>query len=63
MLSYAFCDEVLQQILLEPLRNNLIDLVKKRLHGELTPCSECSLHCSSPCNGPEANFHIDPSKL
>ncbi len=63
MLSYAFCDEVLQQILLEPVRNKLIDLVKKRLHGELTPCQECSLHCSSPCNGPEANFHIDPSKL
>ena len=63
MLSYAFCDEVLQQILLEPVRNSLIDLVKKRLHGELTPCSECSLHCSSPCNGPEVNFHIDPTKL
>ena len=63
MLSYAFCDEVLQQILLEPVRNSLIDLVKKRLHGELTPCSECSLHCSTPCNGPEANFHIDPTKL
>ncbi len=63
MLSYAFCDEVLQQILLEPVRNSMMDLVKKRLHGELTPCSECSLHCSSPCNGPEVNFHIDPSKL
>lgn len=63
MLSYAFCDEVLQQIQLEPLRNNLIDLVKKRLHGELTPCSECSLYCSTPCNGPEVNFHIDPAKL
>ena len=63
MLSYAFCDEVLQQILLEPVRNSLIDLVKKRLHGELTPCSECSLNCSSPCNGPEVNFYIDPAKL
>lgn len=63
LLLYAFCDEVLQQISLTSLRENLSDLVKKRLHGELTPCSECSLHCSSPCNGPEVNFHIDPSKL
>lgn len=63
LLLYAFCDEVLQQIMLEPLRDNLIDLVKKRLHGELTPCSECSLQCSTPCNGPEVNFRIDPDKL
>ena len=63
MLLYAFCDEVLQQIAFEPLRETLVDLVKKRLHGELTLCSECALHCSTPCNGPEANFYIDPSKL
>jgi len=63
LLLYAFCDEVLQQIELEPLRQRLIDLVKKRLHGELTLCSECALHCSTPCNGPEVNFHIDPDKL
>lgn len=63
LLLYAFCDEVLQQITLEPLRETLVDMVKKRLHGELTPCSECSLRCSSPCNGPEVDFHIDPDKL
>ncbi|MCQ2273188.1 MAG: Fe-S cluster assembly protein SufD [Bacteroidales bacterium] len=63
LLSYAFCDEVLQQIMLPTLRDNLIDLVKKRLHGELTPCSECSLQCSTPCNGPDVNFYIDPEKL
>ena len=63
LLLYAFCDEVLQQITLAPLRDRLVDLVKKRLHGELTLCSECALHCSSPCNGPEANFYIDPDKL
>lgn len=63
LLLYAFCDEVLQQIEMEPLRDRLVDLVKKRLHGELTLCSECALHCSSPCNGPEVNFVIDPSKL
>ncbi len=63
LLLYAFCDEVLQQITMPSLRDNLIDLVKTRLHGELTPCSECSLQCSTPCNGPEVNFHIDTSKL
>ena len=63
LLLYAFCDEVLQQIAFEPLRDNLVDMVKKRLHGELTLCSDCALHCGSPCNGPEANFYIDPSKL
>lgn len=63
LLLYAFCDEVLQQIELQPLRERLSDLVKKRLHGELTLCSECALHCNTPCNGPEVNFHIDPSKL
>lgn len=63
MLLYAFCDEVLQQIAFDPLREKLVDLVKKRLHGELTLCSDCALHCSTPCNGPEANFYIDPTKL
>lgn len=63
ILLYAFCDEVLQQINLEPLRDRLVDMVKKRLHGELSACSDCALHCSTPCNGPEVNFHIDPSKL
>ena len=63
LLRYAFCDEVLQQIAFDPLRERLSDMVKKRLHGELTLCSECALHCSTPCNGPEVNFQIDPTKL
>ena len=63
LLLYAFCDEVLQQIEFQPLRDTLVDMVKKRLHGELTLCSDCALHCSTPCNGPEAQFYIDPAKL
>ncbi len=63
MLSYAFCDEVIRNIGISSLRDAVGDMVKKRLHGELTPCDECALHCTSPCNGPEANFHIDPTKL
>ncbi|MBR1834547.1 MAG: Fe-S cluster assembly protein SufD [Bacteroidales bacterium] len=63
LLLYAFCDEVLQQIEFEPLRDTLVDMVKKRLHGELTLCADCALHCGTPCNGPEVNFYIDPAKL
>lgn len=63
LLLYAFCDEVLQGIALPALRERLSDMVKKRLHGELTPCAECALHCGTPCNGPEVDFRIDPSKL
>lgn len=63
MLSYAFCDEVIRMIALPELRELVGDMVKKRLHGELTPCVECAIQCSSPCNGPDANFNIDPAKL
>lgn len=62
LMLYAFCDEVIQKIELEALRDRLCDMVKKRLHGELTVCSECALNCSSPCNG-EVYFPIDVSKL
>ena len=63
MLSYAFCDEVIRGIGIAELREVVEDMVKKRLHGELTSCAECAIACSSPCNGPDAHFDIDPSKL
>jgi len=64
MLSYAFCDEVVSCITIDSLRDTIGDMVKKRLHGELMPpCDECAIPCTSPCNGTEANFHIDPAKL
>ncbi|MCR5424403.1 MAG: Fe-S cluster assembly protein SufD [Bacteroidales bacterium] len=65
MLLYAFCDEVIQKIAIPALRERLSDMVKKRLHGELNVCSDCALHCSTPCNGEEAGatFKIDVSKL
>ena len=64
MLSYAFCDEVIRGIAIESLRNAVGDMVKKRLHGELSPsCDECAIRCTTPCNGEVANFKIDPSKL
>ena len=63
MLSYAFCDEVIRSIDIESLRDAVGDMVKKRLHGELTSCADCAIACKNPCNGPNAHFDIDPSKL
>lgn len=62
LLLYAFCDEVIQRIELAAVRDRLSDMVKKRLHGELTVCAECALNCSTPCSG-EIHFPIDVSKL
>ena len=64
MLSYAFCDEVIRGIGIDSLRDAVGDMVKKRLHGELMPsCDECAIRCTTPCNGAQAVFHIDPDKL
>jgi len=64
MLSYAFCDEVIRGIAIDSLRDAVGDMVKKRLHGELQPsCDECAIRCTTPCNGAEAHFVIDPEKL
>ena len=64
MLSYAFCDEVVRAIAIESLRDAVGDMVKKRLHGELSAsCDECAIRCTTPCNGEMANFRIDPGKL
>lgn len=63
MLSYAFCDEVIHNIGITELRQAIEDMVKKRLHGELLPCSNCAIPCNSPCNGDEAHFEIDVTKL
>lgn len=63
MLSYAFCDEVIRAIDIPSLRDAVGDMVKKRLHGELTSCADCAIACANPCNGPDAHFEIDPNKL
>ncbi len=63
MLSYAFCDEVIRNISIPELRQAIEDMVKKRLHGELLPCGNCAIPCSSPCNGDDARFEIDVTRL
>lgn len=62
LLLFAFCNEVIAHIPLTTLQTKLSDMVKKRLHGELTPCSQCALQCSTPC-GNATTFSIDPDKL
>lgn len=49
LLMYAFGDEILSKISVEPLRERLADLVDKRLRGELTRCNSCPLHCQETC--------------
>ncbi|MBN2638889.1 MAG: Fe-S cluster assembly protein SufD [Bacteroidales bacterium] len=61
LLMYAFADEVLGQISIEPLRVNIEDMVKRRLRGELSICDRCVLHCSHPDKPIE--FDIDLSKI
>ena len=64
MLSYAFCDEVVRGIAIASLRDAVGDMVKKRLHGELSPsCDECAIRCTTPCHGEMVDFKIDPNKL
>jgi len=61
LLMYAFADEVIKKIDIEPLRFRVEDMVKKRLQGELQICEQCVLHCSTPENPME--FKIDLSKV
>jgi len=61
LLMYAFADEVVSRIAIEPLRHRIEDMVKKRLQGELQICEQCVLHCTTPEHPLE--FTIDLSKL
>ncbi|MBN1197825.1 MAG: Fe-S cluster assembly protein SufD [Bacteroidales bacterium] len=61
LLMFAFADEVVSRIAIEPLRFRIEDMVKKRLQGELQICEQCVLHCSTPEHPVE--FRIDLSKI
>ncbi|MBR1793589.1 MAG: Fe-S cluster assembly protein SufD [Bacteroidales bacterium] len=63
LLLYAFCDEVVEKIAYAPLRERMTDIIKQRLHGELTVCSDCVLGCAKPCGCSDGEFEIDASKL
>jgi Fe-S cluster assembly protein SufD len=44
MLMFAFTREILDQIKIKPLKDRMIELIEKRLRGELTRCHNCVLH-------------------
>lgn len=45
LLEFAFVNEVINQICLEPLKERLRYLVEKRFRGELNKCEGCKLFC------------------
>jgi len=45
MLMYAFANEIINQIKVEPLRERINHLVDMRLHGELSRCQNCAMNC------------------
>ena len=61
LLMFAFADEIVSKIAIEPLRYRIEDMIKKRLQGELQICEQCVLHCNTPEHPEE--FKIDVSKL
>ena len=61
LLMYAFAAEVINGISIEVLRNQIDDMVKKRLHGELDICETCVLHCKTKDR--DISFPIDLSKI
>ena len=61
LLMYAYADEVISKIAVDPLRYRIEDMVKKRLQGELQICEACVLHCNTPEQPME--FVIDMTKI
>jgi Fe-S cluster assembly protein SufD len=45
LLLYAFTHAVLSEIKLQPLRDRVVELVDKRLRGELSQCNNCKMKC------------------
>jgi Fe-S cluster assembly protein SufD len=45
LLMYAFANEIVGKISIPVLKDRIIDLVDKRLRGELSRCSNCDIRC------------------
>ena len=60
LLMYAFAAEVSNHIGNAMLHEQIDDMIKRRLRGELSSCETCVLRCSHP---KEYNFDIDYSKI
>jgi Fe-S cluster assembly protein SufD len=48
MLMFGFAHEIVGRVRLAPLREQIDELVEKRLRGDLTKCYNCVLHCKNP---------------
>ncbi|MCK9163105.1 MAG: Fe-S cluster assembly protein SufD [Bacteroidales bacterium] len=59
LLMFAFCTEILSKSSIEELVDTLQDIIKRRLHGELSSCENCVLLCSTPCGTSD----VDMSKI
>ncbi|MDD2530551.1 MAG: Fe-S cluster assembly protein SufD [Bacteroidales bacterium] len=59
LLMYAFCNEVLSKASLQELKDKLQDIIKRRLHGELSSCENCVLVCNNPCE----SMDVDITKI
>jgi Fe-S cluster assembly protein SufD len=45
LLMYAFANEIISRISVPILKDRIIELVEKRLRGELSRCNNCDIHC------------------
>jgi Fe-S cluster assembly protein SufD len=45
LLMYAFANEIVSHISVPILKDRIIELVDKRLRGELSKCNDCNIHC------------------
>lgn len=45
LLMFAFANEIANYIKIDSLRERYIEMIRKRLNGELTICDQCVLHC------------------
>jgi Fe-S cluster assembly protein SufD len=45
LLMYAFAYEIVSRISVPVLKDRIIELVDKRLRGELSRCNDCDIHC------------------
>ena len=45
LLMYAFTNEIISKIKVEYLKERIINLVDKRLRGELSRCNDCNIRC------------------
>jgi len=60
LLLHAFANEVIDFVNIESLKHAMMDMIRMRLSGELSPCDQCVMRCS---NDETLSFDIDISKI